>query len=349
MYRDLTMLTDAQLVASLKSLVVDERKCLVAVLRHLREMDRRRIANKSGYPSLFEYCVRELRYAQGATARLIHASRAATKHPVIYRALERGLLSLTTVSMLAPYLTRQNNRKLIRSSMGRTTREVEVLIASLNPLPAAPVDRVRFLEISAPVPSVETQDLFADPAVAEQPLVAPASPAAPAAPAAPVAPAAPPEATVRRVHFSFTGDEALWRDYERAKELSRHKWPAGKMEDVFSGAMRALLDKIDPEKRSRRKERVRRLTAGARSRHIVRAVKDEVWLRDGGRCVYPGEGERLCGARTGLQFDHVKPWSRGGSSDDPGNIRLLCRAHNDLEARRVFGSRFIDLRKVAKI
>jgi len=88
---------------------------------------------------------------------------------------------------------------------------------------------------------------------------------------------------VQRVHFAFTGDEALLRDFERTKELSRHKWPTGKMEDVFAGAMRALLDKIDPDKRSRRKDRMRRLAAGARSRHIDRGVKAEVWLRDGGR------------------------------------------------------------------
>lgn len=330
MYQDLTALTDAQLVASLKSLVVDERKCLVAILRHLREMDRRRIATDSGYPSLFDYCVREFRYAHGATARLIHASRAAAKYPVIYRALARGLLSLTTVSMLAPHLTRQNYRALLRSSLGRTTREVEVLIASLNPLPAAPVDRVRFLAVAAPVPPGDIQDFFTEPAITEQPLVA-ASPA----------PSAPPAPAIRLVHFSFTGDAALWRDYERAKELSRHKWPAGKMEDVFSGAMKALLDKIDPDRRRRRKDRARRIAAGTRSRYIARAVKDEVWLRDGGRCGYPGEGGRVCGARAGLQFDHVKPWALGGGGG-ADNVRLLCRAHNDLEARKAFGSGVID-------
>ncbi|MDP3543502.1 MAG: HNH endonuclease signature motif containing protein [Elusimicrobiota bacterium] len=174
----------------------------------------------------------------------------------------------------------------------------------------------------------------------------------------PSPPSLPPSpAPVQRVQFSFTADEAFLRDFERAKELSRHKWPAGKAEEVFAGALKVLLDKIDPDRRRRRRERARRLAAGARSCGTSRAVKDEVWERDGGRCVYPGPGGGVCGARAGLEFDHVRPWARGGSND-AANVRLLCRAHNDLEARREFGGALIDaavarrrtaLRREAKI
>jgi hypothetical protein len=50
-------------------------------------------------------------------------------------------------------------------------------------------------------------------------------------------------------------------------------------------------------------------------------VKLEVWKRDKGRCV-------KCGAQTHLHFDHIIPYSRGGSSKDPVNIQLLCLRHN---------------------
>ncbi|MDD5303690.1 MAG: HNH endonuclease signature motif containing protein [Elusimicrobia bacterium] len=52
-------------------------------------------------------------------------------------------------------------------------------------------------------------------------------------------------------------------------------------------------------------------------------------------------GGRVCGARAGLEFDHVRPWALGGSGET-GNIRLLCRTRNNLEARRVFGGAAID-------
>ncbi len=54
-------------------------------------------------------------------------------------------------------------------------------------------------------------------------------------------------------------------------------------------------------------------------------VKLEVWKRDGGRC-------RKCGTGTGLHFDHIIPYSKGGSSKDPANIQILCGRHN-LEKR----------------
>ena len=56
-------------------------------------------------------------------------------------------------------------------------------------------------------------------------------------------------------------------------------------------------------------------------RIIPSAVKLEVWKRDQGRC-------RKCGTNQGLHFDHIIPYSRGGSSKDPENIQILCGRHN---------------------
>lgn len=346
MRNHLAKLTDSELMTSLKALVMAERSRCVDILKHLNEMDRRKVAENSGFPSLFEYCVRELRYVNGTAARLIHAARAAKKYEILYKSMGRGLLSVTTVSMLAPRLTWANHRRLVRAAAGKSAREVEALVASLNPVAAAPAERIRILTVaSPPAPVPPPDELFASSVEAEskneiQAVEAPMAPAAEAANAP--ASAAPPPPPVRRAHFSFTADEDFLRDYERAKELSRHKWPAGNMEDVFGGAIKVLLEKIDPDRRKRRKDRGRRLLAGARSRHIPAAVKDEVWRRDGGRCVYESPEGRACGARANLEFDHVRPWALGGGSGDAANVRLLCRVHNMVAARGVFGAARID-------
>ena len=60
-------------------------------------------------------------------------------------------------------------------------------------------------------------------------------------------------------------------------------------------------------------------------RMIPTSVKLEVWKRDGGKCV-------LCGAIDELHFDHIIPFSKGGSSLIAENIQLLCARHN-LEKR----------------
>lgn len=58
-----------------------------------------------------------------------------------------------------------------------------------------------------------------------------------------------------------------------------------------------------------------------RSRIIPTSVKLDVWARDNGSCV-------SCGATDELHFDHIVPYSRGGTSLKAENIQLLCARHN---------------------
>ncbi len=62
-------------------------------------------------------------------------------------------------------------------------------------------------------------------------------------------------------------------------------------------------------------------TALEDDRIIPSWVKIEVWKRDRGQCV-------KCGTTTRLHFDHIIPYSKGGSSKDPKNIQILCGSHN---------------------
>ena len=56
-------------------------------------------------------------------------------------------------------------------------------------------------------------------------------------------------------------------------------------------------------------------------RVIPSDVKLAVWKRDRGQCVQ-------CGSTDNLHFDHVLPFSRGGTSLLPENVQLLCARHN---------------------
>jgi hypothetical protein len=63
-------------------------------------------------------------------------------------------------------------------------------------------------------------------------------------------------------------------------------------------------------------------------RMIPSSVKLEVWKRDNGRCV-------ICGSTDNLHFDHVIPFSKGGSSLVAKNIQLLCARHNISKKDRI--------------
>lgn len=57
------------------------------------------------------------------------------------------------------------------------------------------------------------------------------------------------------------------------------------------------------------------------SRRIPTIIKKLIWDRDGGKCVE-------CGSTQDLHFDHILPFSKGGTSTNPENIQLLCQKHN---------------------
>jgi hypothetical protein len=57
------------------------------------------------------------------------------------------------------------------------------------------------------------------------------------------------------------------------------------------------------------------------NRIIPTSVKLEVWKRDKGRCV-------MCHSTVNLHFDHILPFSKGGTSLTAENIQLLCVEHN---------------------
>lgn len=58
----------------------------------------------------------------------------------------------------------------------------------------------------------------------------------------------------------------------------------------------------------------------AQSRHVSETVKKIVFARDGGIC-------QCCGSSLNLEYDHITPFSCGGSSE-ASNIQLLCQKCN---------------------
>src|SRR5688500_11163884 len=59
------------------------------------------------------------------------------------------------------------------------------------------------------------------------------------------------------------------------------------------------------------------VTSAPRRRIIPTNIKLAVWKRDGGKCT-------MCGAADELHFDHVLPFSKGGTSVKEENVQLLC-------------------------
>ena len=60
---------------------------------------------------------------------------------------------------------------------------------------------------------------------------------------------------------------------------------------------------------------------------IPQNIKDKVWNRDGGKCVQ-------CGSNENIEFDHIIPFSKGGSSTYR-NLQILCQKCNRSKSSKI--------------
>src|SRR6476469_623367 len=120
----LTELEDAELVAAITHAAANERSLTVQLIALLAELDARRLYLREGCASLFTYCTQVLHLSEHAAYGRITAARAARRFPNLLTLLEEGAITLTTVGLIAPYLTLQNADSLLTIARHQSKREV---------------------------------------------------------------------------------------------------------------------------------------------------------------------------------------------------------------------------------
>ena len=98
--RPFSELGDQQLLEQARRLAANQRCLEVHVLNHLDEIDRRGLALRRGFSSLFDYAVRELRFTDAAAQRRIQAMRLCRRHGWMRGSLQSGELSMTSAAQL---------------------------------------------------------------------------------------------------------------------------------------------------------------------------------------------------------------------------------------------------------
>lgn len=313
--QEIQSLTNQELISKVDFLAKEERRIAVEVLRLLREIERRQLFAELGYPSLFAYCTKALRYSESAACRRIEAMRAMRNTSEVEAKLESGELSLSVVTQARATLRQfeksartkveaEKRKDVMLSMCGKSKREAEKSLAIVFPavLPSAPI--------------VQRE-------------------------------------TVRgttRVTLEFTEDEM--KVFEEIRRLSGR--PQNLKETLLRIAAKELtqLKKTRGETPVRRKqspspavEKKEAVPSAIRStkerrRTIPVATKRSVWEKSGGRCEYRNSRGERCEGRHTLEYDHVTPVSLGGLSNRD-NLRVYCREHNVLSATRLLGSKLM--------
>jgi len=336
----LTRLSDAELVARVKSLVARERDATAHLVAHLAEMDTRDVHLREGYESLYVYCRDALGLSEGESYNRIEVARAARRFPVILEMLAAGAVNLTAARLLAPHLTPANHREVLDSARGKKKREIEEIVAALSPRPdvAASVRKLPAVRIQTflPMDASIAPDASAPGPAAPSPTETTVTAEPLSAPRAAVTPLSP-----DRYKLQLTIGGATLEKLRLAKDMLSHAIPSGDDAAVLDRALTALLVDLAKKKfadtRSPRPSRAK----DRRARDASAAVKRAAWVRDLGRCAFIGTSGHRCNERRFLEFHHVDPHALGGEAS-VDKIELRCRRHNDYEGRLYFGKRRAD-------
>jgi len=344
----LARLSDDELLCRLSALLKKSRNAEVELIAHIAEVDARRLYAREATSSMFAYCTERLHLSEGETFLRIQVARATRRHPMLLDMLADGLLHLTGLAKLVPHLTPDNRDDLLKRAIHKSKREIEELVAELQPRPDVLVS-VRKLP-GRPIPEPRPDEVDAagarrqphsgpmeknEPRLdeVERPAVSGGSRQAPIQVIAP-----------ERYKVQFTASAELRDKLARLQALMHASVPDGDLAAIIEQAVSEKLERLEAKRFGKTKKP--RKTLGqtdtrAVSRTVPAAVRRSVHARDGGRCTFLDGRGRRCTARRHLEFHHHDaPYGRGGDHS-PDNIRLMCRAHNALLAEREYGKEWM--------
>ena len=321
----LAHLSECALLSGVKTNLGNERGSLALVLAHLGEIEVRESYKPAGYSSMHMYCVHELHLSKDAAKKRIRAARLAREFPAIFDKVAQGALRLTSLLILGSSLTTENVEELLAAAAYRSDFEVNEILAERFPQAPAPTTIEPIAEQVTLATSPENVCDHTRGAV--QPLQDVVNPLQ-------VKPIA-----ADQYKATFTMSRRLYDKLRRAKDLLGHRKSIPDEAEIIEAGVDLFIARMEKQKfGSADKPRRRRPSRSAA--YVSVEVKRQVWERDGSQCTFTSEAGVRCPETRGLECDHIEPVARGGDSR-ASNLRLRCRAHNQLEAERSFGKPFM--------
>ena len=314
---DSQKLSDQGLWERTHTLVSRERQLTAQILKHLLEIERRKLYLQRGYGSLFTYCTQELRYTEAEAQLRISSMRllkdlGSESGKAVQSALDKlavGKFSLTNLAQTQAYFNRKryeekaalNQReksKILRKIEGQSTRQVQRVLAELSPEAVKPRrDEIRELGDGA-------------------------------------------------IRLSVTLDAEAEAMLQEFIELTAHQNPLGKKSDAIKLALKMALQLAKQKRKAatffarenkhrENKELSVAPAAMGKNRYAPKAIVRKVWERSENQCCWiDQETGRRCESRFKLQIDHRMPFSRSGKTEE-SNLQLLCSHHNVFKADQV--------------
>ncbi len=334
----------------LADLLRREHHALAEFLVALAAFDEARGWVELGYSSLFYFLLRELGLPKGPAYYRMTAAGLIRKYPELVDPLRDGRLHLTSVTQLARVITPENRAEVPSRFFHLSKREAREVVAELVPAATPPLRTVVTAVRSpptAPTPPSALQVLPEELPPAHRagqtrssgdaPEVVPPLPRQQRAQVDPL--------TAQKSRLHVTVSRRLLAKLSAAKDALSHSHPGASEETIIEVGLDLILQRYARRRGIGAKPRaVAPKKAGAkapppstpRSRHVPAHVWRAVWERDRGCCAWPLAKGGVCASTDQLELDHVKGWALGAGTTVE-ECRILCRWHQDVSARRLYG------------
>lgn len=326
-------LSDKLLLEQTNYIAEHEREVTILALRHLREVEIRRLYVELGYSSMYAYCIKHLKYSENKTMSRLSSARLMTELPEIEKQIEDGSLNVTTLSKVQSFvraeklaqqeLSKDQKLALIADCENKPTRELAKELIKKSHQPGLLAEKFQMT-------SVVLKDSSLD---------------------------------LEYTKFAALLDSDSQKLLQEFKDLYAHDLPDGSNITVIN----FLLKKVVNEKKKKlglpKKSNIdaynnapppispkvtenshqatippgKDLKPQAQRKPLPVATKRSIWNRAQACCEHVDPKMKIrCRSTFALQEDHIIPVAVGGTND-VDNMQLLCRVHNSRRAIKTFG------------
>jgi hypothetical protein len=335
----------------------------------LGHFDSKKLFLEEGFSSLFHFMTDGQGFCEGDAMKRIKVSRYCHQKPDLHRSVALGDYNFSTLALIAETtVSDATKQQALQDLKRKTKRFAETYFAKL----VKPVTTPKYREKITPIGTIKP-NLPLSPGNDHLPAKFPVSPqrdpvattteatdstlstaAHPTDLSTGLDPTTPSESTPNAQHptseilYKITLElkESDLDQIRRIGELTGTHTVA----DSIQTAVKFYLAKRDPIKDLNAGSLHKNSTTIAshifatpdpstpRSRYIPSEIRKAVWKVYKGQCGYraPDTGQR-CQTRHHLEIEHIKPYAKGGEHT-LDNLMLLCRGHNQLMAKRHFGT-----------
>jgi hypothetical protein len=351
------MNTACEISAQLADLLRRERAALAEFLVALADFDRRRLWVDLDHASLFAFLVKDLGLSNGAAFYRKTAADLVQRFPQIVEPLRDGRLCLTTVVELSKIITNENATEVLPRFFGASKRDAKNVVAEIAPEPAPERTVVTSLITARPAEADADQAELrpanhlranSGPAPQEGSLI-------PSRVDSPRTVVEPKNAELSRVHVTVS--RKLVEMLEAARAALSHSHPGATDGEILEVGLGLIIQRHAKRRgmvKNPRKKAAESMPPGSapspaaeaapvvQGRYVPAAIRRAIWQRDDGKCQWKLEAGGICGSTCRVELDHIEPFAKGGRILKPEEGRLLCKHHQDVSARQVYGDEVMD-------